>query len=86
MIVGLFVGFVWSLYCLYFDIRQPITLVTLACTDADTAPDGTITYGIKSGNDIGLFGIDSTTGAISLISTIDYDDFVTPHTHTVRIL
>jgi hypothetical protein len=25
MIVGLFVGFVWSLYCLYFDIRQPIT-------------------------------------------------------------
>ena len=26
MIVGLFVGFVWSLYCLYFDIRQPITL------------------------------------------------------------
>lgn len=58
-------------------------LVTLACTDADTPPDGTITYSIKTGNGLNLFGIDSTTGAISLISTIDYDDFITPHTHTV---
>ncbi|CAC5419061.1 FAT4 [Mytilus coruscus] len=60
-------------------------LLTLACTDADAPPDGTISYSITSGNGLGLFSIDSSSGDISLGTAIDYDDFVTPHSFTLNV-
>lgn len=53
-------------------------LMTLPCTDGDAPPDGTLTFNIISGNDLGHFSINGA-GALSLVVAIDYDDFTTPH-------
>ena len=52
--------------------------IPLVASDADAGD--VLTYSIIAGNDAGLFGIDSATGALHLAGTLDYET-ATSHTH-----
>lgn len=68
-----------------FDETTPVTtaLLTVPCSDADAPPDGTLTFTIISGDDFGHFSIDNA-GALQLVTAVDYDDFISPHSFQVR--
>ena len=48
-------------------------LTTLSCSDQDTGINSEVTYSITSGNDGGVFGLDDTTGMLTLMGTLDFD-------------
>ena len=48
-------------------------LCSVLAEDGDTGVDGEITYSVTGGNDDNKFGIDSSTGQIVLVGTIDYE-------------
>ena len=56
--------------------------IPLVASDADAGD--VLTYSIIAGNDAGLFGIDSATGALHLASTLDYET-ATSHTITIQV-
>ncbi|KAL4226469.1 hypothetical protein ACF0H5_014452 [Mactra antiquata] len=59
-----------------------VTVVTVAATDADHSTDGDITYSITSGNAAGNFAVDSSTGVVTLIGSLDME---TVQTYTITI-
>lgn len=52
------------------------SVITISATDADLAgtPSSEVTYEITSGNDLGLFGMDQSTGAVTVNGGLDYDE------------
>ena len=56
--------------------------IPLVASDADAGD--VLTYSIIAGNDAGLFGIDSATGALHLAGTLDYET-ATSHTITIQV-
>ena len=56
------------------------TIETPTATDRD---GDTLIYSIKSGNDAGLFEINSASGAVRLVSAVDFE--VAPNTYTLII-
>ena len=56
------------------DLAALSTVTTVAATDSDTAgTDGDFNYVIESGNDAGLFSIDTVTGEIKTTRAVDSD-------------
>ncbi|XP_019645841.1 PREDICTED: cadherin-23-like [Branchiostoma belcheri] len=49
------------------------SVLQLTCTDADTGTDGDLVYAIDSGNTDGLFGLDTSTGLITVAIAIDME-------------
>ncbi|XP_011309154.1 protein dachsous [Fopius arisanus] len=62
------------------------SLLSVSATDNDLAntPASIITYSITSGNDVGLFKVNSTTGSIFVNSTLDCD--LSPETYNLIVL
>ncbi|XP_076056754.1 dachsous cadherin-related 1 [Oratosquilla oratoria] len=58
-------------------------ILQLFATDNDSGDNAKITYDITSGNDMGLFSLDSETGIVTLTENFDYD-LVTEHRFIVR--
>ncbi|KAG7458951.1 hypothetical protein MATL_G00226040, partial [Megalops atlanticus] len=50
------------------------TIRTLLARDKDREMNGLITYNITSGNEAGLFKVNSKTGALSLVQALDYEE------------
>lgn len=48
-------------------------VVTVTATDADHGDDGSLIYSITSGNGDGLFSIDPTSGAVTLVGTLNME-------------
>lgn len=48
-------------------------IVTVSATDGDSGSSGTLTYSIASGDGIGSFSIDSSSGAITTTAVLDYE-------------
>ncbi|XP_063989981.1 protein dachsous [Diachasmimorpha longicaudata] len=61
-------------------------LLSVLATDNDLVktPASTISYSITSGNDVGLFTVNSTTGTIFVNSTLDCD--LSPQTYSLIVL
>lgn len=58
-------------------------ILVLVAVDFDSGASGTVTYSIISGNDYGIFSINSSNGALSVNSALDYE--TTPiHTLVVQ--
>lgn len=55
---------------------------TLSARDKDKEMNGLITYSITSGNDKGLFTLNSKTGVLSLANSLDYEE---QHQHELRV-
>ena len=57
------------------DINVPADLLTLVATDADEASNqnSAITYSIQTGNTGSVFNLASNTGALSVISSLDFE-------------
>ncbi|XP_014858141.1 PREDICTED: protocadherin Fat 4 isoform X1 [Poecilia mexicana] len=55
---------------------------TLSARDKDKEMNGLITYSIISGNDKGLFTLNSKTGVLSLANSLDYEE---QHQHELRV-
>ena len=49
------------------------TVLTVSATDEDNATSSAVLYSITSGNDNGVFSIDSKSGRIFIASALDYD-------------
>ena len=58
------------------DINVPADLLTLVATDADEAgnQNSAITYSIQTGNTGSVFNLASNTGALSVISSLDFEN------------
>ena len=52
------------------------TVLTVSATDRDNVTNSAVLYSIASGNDGGVFSIDSKSGRISVASDLDYDSQV----------
>ncbi|KAG8454113.1 hypothetical protein GDO86_000669 [Hymenochirus boettgeri] len=46
---------------------------TLSARDRDSSMNGLVSYNISSGNENGLFAINASTGALSLLKNLDYE-------------
>ena len=57
------------------DINVPSDVLTFLATDADEAGslNSTITYSIQTGNDNGDFSLDTNTGVLSVIRSLDFE-------------
>lgn len=55
---------------------------TLSARDKDKEMNGFITYNITSGNEAGLFALNSKTGALTLAQSLDYEE---KQTHELRV-
>uniref|UniRef100_A0A3P9NIR3 Protocadherin Fat 4 n=1 Tax=Poecilia reticulata TaxID=8081 RepID=A0A3P9NIR3_POERE len=55
---------------------------TLSARDKDKEMNGLVTYSITSGNDKGLFTLNSKTGVLSLANSLDYEE---QHQHELRV-
>lgn len=51
-------------------------VVKINATDGDFGIDGTLTYSIITGNDAGSFGIDRSSGLITVAKALDYETIV----------
>ncbi|KAI6653368.1 hypothetical protein LOD99_3588 [Oopsacas minuta] len=58
-------------------------VTTITATDADIGANARLTYEFNSGNDEGVFVIDSASGSITLQNTLDYE---TTQSYTLEIL
>jgi len=52
---------------------QGFPIVTVAATDADSGSDGEIRYSITAGNAAGLFAVNPTTGAVTLVGQLNVE-------------
>jgi hypothetical protein len=59
-----------------FDINEtvstPFIIMNVSATEKDLGPSGEIVFSIVAGNEDDLFSINSTTGVISVINSIDF--------------
>ncbi|RXG69291.1 Cadherin-related tumor suppressor [Armadillidium vulgare] len=49
------------------------TIGTVRALDDDIGPNGIVQYAITSGNEVGKFSISENSGAVSILSPLDYD-------------
>ncbi|XP_071951339.1 protocadherin Fat 4-like [Antedon mediterranea] len=55
------------------DQLVPSQFFSTSASDGDNGMNGEIVYSITSGNDAGLFDINPSTGAVSIIKAVDYE-------------
>ncbi|KAL3265835.1 hypothetical protein HHI36_010031 [Cryptolaemus montrouzieri] len=49
------------------------TILTVSASDRDPGPNGMIQYHISAGNEQNIFGIETVTGAVTILQPLDYD-------------
>ncbi|XP_033109345.1 cadherin-23-like, partial [Anneissia japonica] len=50
-------------------------VVIVSATDRDTGSGGVVSYSIVAGDELGLFGMNPTSGALTVVGSLDYETF-----------